>query len=229
MLRLTHVTQLDQGVANMCFQAWQNVEHLWYNEGKSAARWKCYQHPNAPDPTQGVRPMSSFPDSTPSDDTITIPLTRGYETIIDAVDADLAEFSWYTMVPKVSRTLYARRSFRVEGQVHTMSMHRAVMARALGRSIDPHEQVDHINGNGLDNRRCNLRICNRFQNQANSKRHKNNKSGFKGVSPARSRFQASIMVGRVRHKLGTFDTPEEAYEAYCEAAKRLHGEFARFE
>jgi len=91
------------------------------------------------------------------------------------------------------------------------------------------EQVDHINGNGLDNRRENLRVANKMQNQYNSARQHNNRLGLKGVHKNGRRYRAQIRADGVKHNLGYFDTAEEAHAAYCEAAKRLHGEFARFE
>lgn len=87
--------------------------------------------------------------------------------------------------------------------------------------------VDHKNGDGLDNRRENLRLATHAENMRNSKGHKNTKSGIKGAywHDLAKKWFSSIMVNRVNHRLGFFDTPEEAGLAYAEAAKRLHGEF----
>lgn len=92
-------------------------------------------------------------------------------------------------------------------------------------------QVDHINGNVLDNRRVNLRICNNSNNSKNKKMFSTNKSGFKGVHfHAASKLWASqIQVNTRKIWLGSFETPELAYKAYCEAAVKYHGEFARFQ
>ena len=87
--------------------------------------------------------------------------------------------------------------------------------------------VDHVNGCGLDNRRSNLRPASRAQNQWNAGRTKTNTSGWKGVSRHKCSWRAQINVNGKRVRLGSFPTPEEAHAAYCEAAKRLHGEFAR--
>ena len=96
----------------------------------------------------------------------------------------------------------------------------------------PSEEIDHINRDRLDNRIANLRAADRCQNQQN-KLQSNNKSGFKGVSLHNPRlakpWQAQITVRGQHHHLGNFSTPEEAHEAYKEAAARLHGEFARTE
>jgi len=95
----------------------------------------------------------------------------------------------------------------------------------------PSQHIDHINGIPYDNRIANLREATPGQNMHNSVKPKNNTSGYKGVSLEKrtGRWRASIKVNnKIRH-LGTYDTPEEAYEAYKEAAKKLHGEFARFD
>jgi hypothetical protein len=86
-------------------------------------------------------------------------------------------------------------------------------------------QVDHCNGNGLDNRRENLRIANRSQNMAN--RRATGVSVFLGVCPKRNKWRAQIKKdGKVKY-LGTFNKQEEAARAYNIAATSLHGEFAR--
>jgi len=89
--------------------------------------------------------------------------------------------------------------------------------------------VDHINGNTLDNRRSNLRVCTHAENMRNRKIHKNNKSGFKGVYLDRitGKWKAQIRNNRKRFYLGSYETPEEASKAYLDAAERLHGEFFR--
>lgn len=94
----------------------------------------------------------------------------------------------------------------------------------------PKGYIDHINGDGTDNRIANLRLCTQTQNAGNTKKPKHNTSGFKGayLEKRTGRWYGKIMFQRKAHYLGTFDTPKEAHAAYCEAAKRLYGEFARF-
>lgn len=93
----------------------------------------------------------------------------------------------------------------------------------------PEGELDHINGDSLDNRIANLRLATTSQNQANRRINQNNASGFKGVCKLRARFRAKITrEGQARH-LGTFDTPEEAHAAYAAAAREHFGEFARGE
>ena len=90
-------------------------------------------------------------------------------------------------------------------------------------------RIDHISGNTLDNRKSNLRRCNRTENNRNRKISKVNTSGYKGVDFCKSnkKYQARIAVDNVRIHLGYFKTPEEAYAAYCEASNKHHGDFGR--
>lgn len=87
--------------------------------------------------------------------------------------------------------------------------------------------VDHINGDKLDNRKKNLRICTSAQSACNTKTSSNSKSGFKGVwKLPYGRWCAQITKNREKIHVGVFDTPEEAALAYNKKAKELHGEFA---
>lgn len=91
--------------------------------------------------------------------------------------------------------------------------------------------VDHINRNTLDNRKENLRIATRTQNNGNKIKQSNNTTGYKGVSYNKKyrKYQAEIQYKKVRHILGYYDDVLEAAEAYRKAAAELFGEFARFE
>jgi len=154
-------------------------------------------------------------------DPIRIPLTDKGFTIIDTIDADLTRFSW-CLCDKYARA-------RIFGK--KMLLHRVILERKLGRPLLDNEQCDHINRNHLDNRRDNLRVCSRDENARNRKPSRLSKTGLKGVVyPDRSHgFRAQIMYQKKRYWLGSFDTAEEAHQAYLEAAKRLFGEFANLE
>lgn len=93
----------------------------------------------------------------------------------------------------------------------------------------PLAEIDHINLDPSDNRWENLREATHSQNGTNKRRHRDNTSGFKGVNwhKASQKWRARIMKEKCEMSLGYFDTAEAAYAAYCEAANRLHGEFAR--
>lgn len=88
----------------------------------------------------------------------------------------------------------------------------------------PARQVDHINGDKLDNRIANLRLASCSQNQQNRATDKRNKSGFTGVSWDRGtqKWRAKICIDRRQVHLGVFDTPEQAAEAYAKAKAELH-------
>lgn len=92
-------------------------------------------------------------------------------------------------------------------------------------------EVDHYNLNKSDNRICNLRASNALTNKHNQTKRKDNKSGYKGVVYHKrdKKYQAQIRYNNKLHHLGYFETAEAAGIAYSEAAKLLHGEFARFE
>ncbi len=95
----------------------------------------------------------------------------------------------------------------------------------------PKECIDHVNGDRADNRFENLREATNSENQRNARKHRDNSSGFKGVSwqSRDCRWQARIQVNKKCKYLGLFDTKESARAAYLAAAMKLHGSFAREE
>ena len=159
------------------------------------------------------------------DGTITFPLNKGYFTTIDLCDEDLADMRWYALVTKNGH-VYAY------GGSGKKLLHREIIERQQSRTLTRQDYVDHLNNDGLDNRRSNLRLCSQSQNLANSiPRH--NLSGLKGTSLVRYKTQIK-WKGKIKHQgteyyLGVFDTPEEAHEAYKKKAIELFGEFARWE
>jgi hypothetical protein len=103
------------------------------------------------------------------------------------------------------------------------------LAYYLHNGIDPLErEIDHIDGNGLNNKYNNLRIATRAENMWNRKA-KPSTSGLKGAQFIKriNKWQASISCNGKRKYLGLFSTAELAHMAYCKAAAELHGEFAR--
>lgn len=103
-----------------------------------------------------------------------------------------------------------------------ITMHRLIMQPKKGLT------VDHINGDKLDNRKENLRICTLAQNKLNTPRRSHNKAAYKGIEymPRLNKYRARIRLDGKRYSLGCFVTPEEAAIAYNTKAKELFGEFA---
>lgn len=91
--------------------------------------------------------------------------------------------------------------------------------------------VDHKNGNTLDNKKCNLRICTNKENVRNQKINKRNTTGYKGVSYNKrdKKYAAYIKVDGKKISLGYYLSLEVAHEAYCNASKKYHVEFGRTE
>lgn len=146
-----------------------------------------------------------------------IPLTGGLITIVDDEDFEmLSHWKW-----SANENGYAYRRTPVRRKQQMVRMHRLIMLP------DPDEQVDHINGDGLDNRRCNLRLCTLGQNRCNLSKYRNNASGRKGVWWSQGRWCAAIRKGGRAYHLGRFLDRDAAARAYDSAALELHGEFAR--
>lgn len=161
--------------------------------------------------------------------TIEISLTQGYVAKVDQCDFDLLSMNW--RVFHNGKTKYGLTSIGVNKKRRNKFLHRIILERILGRPLKREEWADHINRDGLDNRRSNLRLANRSQNSANSIRSARNTSGFKGASWSKSKnkWHSRIRVNTILIHLGYFDTPEQAHEAYKRAAIKYFGEFARFE
>jgi 5-methylcytosine-specific restriction endonuclease McrA len=152
-----------------------------------------------------------------------IPLGPDHFATIDQEDYDLvAGFNWSLL--RSRRTFYAvtQPYDKVLKKNTSVGMHRLIMGEP------PEMQVDHADGNGLNNTRANLRIATRSQNQANKPTGSTNTSGYKGISLARDtgKWCAQITHHRKRIYLGLFADKESAARAYDRAAIRIFGEFA---
>jgi len=157
----------------------------------------------------------------------TISLTQCQVAVVDDSDYEwLSRWKWYARFDPAMDSFYAvRNGSKENGKRSPVLMHREILGLKKG---DPREG-DHIeSGSTLDNRRSNLRISVHAQNAKNRRINRRNKTGFKGVhfDTESGRWKAQIHSGK-QISLGRFETPEKAYEAYCKAAKKYYGDFAR--
>lgn len=133
----------------------------------------------------------------------------------------------YYNVKAGQRVGWSRDYVRLRFRGSNLTGHRVAWALHYGEW--PEGQIDHINGNRLDNRISNLRLSTATQNQANARKRADSTTGLKGVAfrPGRRLpFIARIKVRGEQVWLGSYATAEEAHEAYCRAAEHTHGEFA---
>lgn len=158
-----------------------------------------------------------------------IPLTQGEKTFVDECDYEyLMRWKWQCACAKHQRTKYAVHSQLVGGgRWKKLHMHRLIVER-MGLLIGD-RQVDHIDGNGLNNCRSNLRIATQSQNRANLRHYRNNTSGYKGVTWDKywKKWVAKIRVVGRDYSIGRFDNLHDAAKAYNEAAAEYFGEFAQ--
>jgi hypothetical protein len=153
-----------------------------------------------------------------------ISLTQGCYAIVDPADyPHLSRYKWRLCRTKGKNTLYAERSIRLpNGRYSRILMHRQLIHAPEGCVID------HINGNGLDNRRANLRLATIAQNAWNSKK-RNPRSGYKGVwfVGDKALWRAAIVYHGRRIHLGYFKDKIAAAKAYDAAARKYYKQFAR--
>lgn len=150
-----------------------------------------------------------------------IKLTQGKKAMVDDEDyEELSQYRW--LAGKNWNTFYASRIIKLEnGKYVRLHMHRFIMNTPKGM------QTDHIDHNGLNNCKENLRICTCSENAMNQSKPKNNTSGYKGVSwhKKNKKWRSKICIKGKNIYLGYFLIKQDAYKAYCEASKKYHGEY----
>jgi len=151
-----------------------------------------------------------------------IQLTQGKMALVDDEDyVFLSQWKWHVHANKnknyAIHTTYDT-STKKKGK---MIMHRIIVDVAHGF------EVDHIDGNGLNNQKINLRICTHSENTKNQGKHKNNTSVYKGVyyNKDKQKYQVNMMIGGIYKYVGRFTSKEEAYRAYCLKASEVHKDF----
>jgi len=150
-----------------------------------------------------------------------IQLTQGKVAVVDEEDyAELSQHKWYASPG--CRTAYAKRDTRKGGSRQTIYMHRQIMNPL------PSLQIHHINHNGLDNRKSNLCICTKSQNNQSQLPRTNGTSRYKGVSRYMNngKWRAEIRHNRRYFYLGVFSSQVQAAKAYDDRAVELFGDFA---
>jgi hypothetical protein len=153
-----------------------------------------------------------------------IALTQGKFALVDDEDFDFLN-QWKWCAVKARHTFYAVRSMPgINRKQINVFMHRQIL-----NITDSKIQGDHLDGDGLNNQRKNLRACTKDENNRNKRIDRRSTTGYKGVVKIKKNgyYRASIMNNKKRKHLGIFKTPESAALAYDEAAKKYYGEFAR--
>ena len=159
--------------------------------------------------------------------------SRGMFALVDDEDYEWISGLGKWMAISCSGSFYASRNTprpqRKRGVPTVILMHRLIMGVFDVRGVE----IDHINGNTLDNRRENLRFANRSQQAMNQKIRSDNTSGYRGVSydndlyDRKKRWVVEIHANGKKHRLGRYSTAEEAARVYDRVAIELHGDFSR--
>lgn len=153
----------------------------------------------------------------------TIPLTKGYAAMVDDEDyLALSQFKWQALLTRGGQPVYARRAGKTaSGKKVTILMHAFICG---------YSRPDHVDGDGLNNQRLNLRLATHGQNNANRRKAHGKSSVFLGVNwkQTNNKWCAQIKQDGKKRHIGLFKDEFDAATAYNFAALEAHGDFARF-
>lgn len=153
-----------------------------------------------------------------------IPLSKGKFALVDDEDFEFVnQWKWYFFQRPGSNTYYAKTRMNTGYKIYkNVFMHRLIMK--VSKSL----HIDHINGDGFDNRKSNLRVVTHHENMLNRSTRINNTSGYPGIyKRENNKFVASISSGKKRVYLGFFSSYEEALAARKKAEDEYFGEFSK--
>lgn len=153
-------------------------------------------------------------------------LSQGFYALVDDADFELlSKYKWNVFRDsRRSKNIYAVRGVGVNGVYKSIRMHRELLG-----ITDPKIQIDHKDGNGLNNQRSNLRVCTQAQNLANRSLNKNSTSGYKGVywDKRRSIWRAHIRFNGKLKVIGYHENKDVAAKMYNDEAVKTFGDFSR--
>ena len=152
-----------------------------------------------------------------------IKLSQDKITLVDDEDYEwLSQYNWHLYTRKKSETIYANTNIYINNKRTTKKLHNLLINPSKGF------EVDHIDRDGLNNQKENLRIVTRSQNCINRSKFRNTTSKFKGVTwhKDNKKWLAQIRLNKKKYYLGEFINEIDAAKAYNKAAKKLHNRYA---
>lgn len=150
--------------------------------------------------------------------------TNGYKVFVDCADLELVSgYSWHAAKHARAHTRYAQTNIKgADGKHRSLLMHRLILDPPKGMV------VDHVDMDGLNNTRANIRVCTKGESQRNRRNAETSAIPYKGVSFVKhaKKYKANIKVDYKYIVIGHFSTAIDAAKAYDDMALKLHGEYA---